>query len=562
MSGLFGLFQAPTPTSKRKLEEDPVVKVYEILGKPGEPNIKVTLYGKSLFALLNGKTPVLQTNCIPLTKAEHTSRIFTLPVSDFPTQYKLVEIDNTIYKIGMRFHTPAESFDIRLKRDPEKERLYEDAEAKLGDVVRRLITQYGRANIELVKYISVERMDNTKDVNIKGDNYTIDYGNNPVKKIEQPGLSPGFLTFIDIPEDHVIRVNMLSLVPQLVDKKGYELYTIGDIPPLESEMLDDEMEEALKLHNALDEAYSNITPLQYKLITYGSFFDALFVELHSQDDWVALSNMNPVEFENFLRKIFHLVINSHLNDKLMGYYKTRLRSYYGHLYDPAVRGKTYHLVDKLRKELTDERDRSLLKHTYISETVPVIDEHYDNGIDRTWMDHFISNLEAIRVSAKGNIFGSEIKFNLDEIKDILNDKDMDIETKNKLINELLQSIKDEFLGKLIGLISKVELLGDIIGKSFGIQRGDRISGVLVNSEDVGRTEQRIDHVLHVILTASLDHAEELIALEGDLEAAMTDDLAEGGSRLKRKQKLKTTKKRNKKHRKQNKSKRHKGYLRR
>ena len=404
-------------------------------------------------------------------------------------------------------------------------------------------------------------MDNTKDVYIRGNNYRIDYGNNPVKKIEQSGLLSGYLTFKDLPTERVIEVNILSLVPQLI-AGGYNLYTIHGIPPLESEMLMGEMEEARELHNTIGEAYSNITPLQDKLIKYGSFFDALFVELHSQDDWVALSNMNRVEFKNFLKKIFHVVINSNLSE--MVYYKTRLRSYYGHLDHPAVRGKTYYLVDKLRRELTDQRAISLLKHTHISETVPVIDEHYYNGRDRTWMDHYISNLTAMWLagnSTKGNIFGNEIRSNLEEIEKILNDRDrgMDFKAKNKLINQQLQLIKDDFLGRLNELISKVEFLGDIIGKSFGIHR-DSMSGVLVNSEDVDRTEQLIDHVLNLLLTARFERAEELTAIAEDLETALDDDIGvDGGSLVKNKKK---TKKRNKKHRKQNKSKRHKGYSRR
>jgi hypothetical protein len=65
----------------------------------------------------------------------------------------------------------------------------------------------------------------------------------------------------------------------------------------------------------------------------------------------------------------------------------------------------------------------------------------------------------------------------------------------------------------------------------------------------------------VFLSEQLELVEELEDLNANLIADDHDDF-EGGSRLKRKQKLKTTKKRNKKHRKQNKSKRHKGYLRR
>ena len=136
---------------------------------------------------------------------------------------------------------------------------------------------------------------------------------------------------------------------------------------------------------------------------------------------------------------------------------------------------------------------------------------------------------------------------------------MDFKAKNKLINQQLQLIKDDFLGRLNELISKVEFLGDIIGKSFGIHR-DSMSGVLVNSEDVDRTEQLIDHVLNLLLTARFERAEELTAIAEDLETALDDDIGvDGGSLVKNKKK---TKKRNKKHRKQNKSKRHKGYSRR
>lgn len=549
--------------------EDPDLGVVEDIGQRRIIRrilgVNVTINGASLYAIQHRQI-ILQTNCELLTEAEIKDLSFRLPIEGLPvgSGYKLIEIGTNVYKVCMKYHTAIESFKIRMGRSPDKQKRYDDLDAIFNGVFTRLIKQYDTINIERVKYLFVERVNNTNNVNVNGVTYHIDTGVNRVKEIEQQGN-----VFISDKLGEGITVNLGRLIPILVEG-GYKQMSVDDtVPKFESEMLEEEMEEVSELHNTLGEAYSNITPLQDKLIKYGSFFDALFVELHSRKyEWDALSNMNSAEFKNFLKKIFHVVINSHLSDVQMIYYKTRLRSYYGHLDHPAVRGKTYYLVDKLRTELTDQRDISLLKHTHISETVPVIDEHYYNGRDRTWMDHYISNLTAMWLagnSAKGNIFGDKIRSNLDEIEKILDldGKDMVIEAKNELINQQLQSIKHDFLGRLIALISKVELLGDIIGKSFGIDR-DSMSGVLVNSDDVDRTEQLIDHVLNLLLTARLDRAEELTAIEVDLAAAMADDPDdfEGGSRLKRKSKLKKTKKRNKKYRKQNKSKRHKGYSRR
>jgi BioD-like phosphotransacetylase family protein len=109
-------------------------------------------------------------------------------------------------------------------------------------------------------------------------------------------------------------------------------------------------------------------------------------------------------------------------------------------------------------------------------------------------------------------------------------------------------------------MTNVKELVDNIDPSFGIF-SDVTPGVLVNSADVERSKQVLDRIRQVFLSEQLELVEELEDLNANLIADDHDDF-EGGSRLKRKQKLKTTKKRNKKHRKQNKSKRHKGYLRR
>jgi hypothetical protein len=545
--------------------EDPDLGEVEDIGKRLRIrriiDTNVTINGTSLYAIQHGQI-ILQTNCKLLTEAEFKDLSFRLPIEGLPvgSGYKLIEIGNTVYKVCMKYHTAIESFRIRMGRNPDKQTRYDELDAIFNGVFTRLIKQYDTINIERVRYLFVERVNNKNNVEVNGVTYRVDTGVNRVKEIEQQGD-----VFRSDSDGERITVYLGRLVPILVEG-GYKQMSVDDtVPKFESEMLEEEMEEVSDLHNTFNEALHYTNPLQQQLHQYGNFFNALYSKLppDGTHDVMALRNMTPNEYGNYLKKLFHVVINSHLTEQQKTAYKTELRSYYG---DKTRRSTfTLEFVDELRSKLTAASDASLLKYTNILDTVPVIDNFYYNENDRSWIDHYISNLHAVYMERQSylhevNIFGTEIGISLQEINTILKDHSVEIKRKYKPINDLLQKIKNDFLTQLSALMTNVKELVDNIDPSFGIF-SDVTPGVLVNSADVERSKQVLDRIRQVFLSEQLELVEELEDLNANLIADDHDDF-EGGSRLKRKQKLKTTKKRNKKHRKQNKSKRHKGYLRR
>ena len=561
MSFFASLFPGPGPSrpSKRKNYDNPDLggvedieqrsRIRRILG------VYVTINGASLYAIQHGQI-ILQTNCELLTEAEINDLSFRLPIKGLPvgSGYKLIEIGTNVYKVCMKYHTAIESFRIRMGRNSDKQKRYDELDAIFNGVFTRLIKQYDTITIERVKYLFVERVNNE---NVNGVTYHIDTGYNLVKGIEQQGN-----VFISDKLGEGITVNLGRLIPILVEG-GYKPMSIDDtVPKFESEMLEAEMEEVSELRNTFNAAFHSTNPLQQQLHQYGNFFNALYSKLppDGRDDVDALRNMTPNEYGNYLKKLFYVVINSHLTEQQKKDYKTELRSYYS---DETRRSTfTLEFVDELRSKLTASSDASLLKYTNILDTVPLINEFYYNVNDRSWMDQYIGNIEAVYMERqsylhKVNIFGTEIGISLQEINAILKDDSMKIEIKYKPINDLLQKIKNDFLTRLSTLMSNIKALADSIDPSFGIF-SDVTPGVLVNSEDVKRSKQVLDRIRQVFLSEQLELVEELEDLNANI---MADDF-EGGSRLKRKPKLKKTRKRNKKHRKQTKSKLHKDYLRR
>jgi hypothetical protein len=555
MSGLFGWFGVPQPQPQPQPQSQPQPQNEQRRIIPTILGIDVTINGNSLYAL-QGRQIILQTNCKPLTEAELKDWSFRLPIEGLPigSGYKLIEIGNDIYKVCMKYHTAIDSLGIRMARNPDIQKRYDELDSIFNGAFTRLIKQHDMYNIELVKYLLVEKVSNKNNVSVNGVTYHIDTGVNLVKKIEQQGN-----VFRSDREGHDITVNLGRLIPILVEG-GYNQMSVDDtVPEFESDMREAEIEEASELHNAFDEALrptETLQKLQQELHQYGDFFNALYSKLPTdgKHDDMALLNMNKNEYGNYLKKLSHVVFKSHLTQQQKTYYNTELKSYYR----DKTRRNTLKpgFVFQLRLHLTAASDASLLKYTKILDTVPVINYSYYNESDRRWIDNYINSLNAVYIGRQSylngvNIFGDEIGMYLQRINAILDDRSMNIKEKHKQINDLLQKTKKDFLTQLSTLMTNIKKLADNIGPSFGIF-SDIDPDVLVNSDDVEHTKQVLDRIRQIILSGRLE-------LDEDLNA-IADDPAEGGSRFK--QKPKTRKRTKKRTKKRNKSKRHKGYSRR
>ena len=313
------------------------------------------------------------------------------------------------------------------------------------------------------------------------------------------------------------------------------------VPEFYEEKVERHIETTRKARQTYSEATRSGLELQAKLRAYHAFYDTLFITTkpNPATDERKIDNMSYIELKNYIEKLHHIVVNSQLDYKK----KDDIKAYLKDLHEKPNIKKIVGLKLKLTSLL---RDIKLIDLMGIKNEVPIIDKLYFN--DKVWMNHYHAGMAASYLMNKEQLdltFTKLIEPEIQNIKDIIDDRTGVSPEKLSSINESLQKIKRAFLPKLMDLLKAIQSLV----KNHPFTRRH----VIIDLDNLTELEQALDRLTQLLASSKLSKNQELTAL------THADDF-EGGSRVKNKKKTrKRTKKRNKK---RNKSKRHKGYSRR
>lgn len=313
------------------------------------------------------------------------------------------------------------------------------------------------------------------------------------------------------------------------------------VPDLYGEKGERGIEDTRKARHTYSEATRSGLELQAKLRAYHAFYDTLFITTkpNTVNDERKFKNMSDIELKNYIEKLYHVVDNSKLDYKKKDDIKAYLKSLHK---SPNIK-KIVGLKLKLTRLL---RDTKLIDLMGIKNEVPIIDTLYFN--DKVWMNHYHAGMLATYLMNKeqlGLTFTKLIEPEIQNIKDIIDDRTGVSPEKLSSINESLQKIKGAFLPKLMDLLKAIQSL--VENHPFTRLR------VIIDLDNLTELEQALDRLTQLLASSKLSATLKFNELTNSEEL-------DGGSRVKNKKKTrKRTKKRNKK---RNKSKRHKGYSRR
>ena len=314
------------------------------------------------------------------------------------------------------------------------------------------------------------------------------------------------------------------------------------VPYLYEEEVEIGIEGTRKARQTYSEATRSGLELQAKLRAYHAFYDTLFIttDPDPEKDERKFKNMSAIELKNYIKKLYHVVVKSKLDDET----KKTMKKYLESLHKRPDITK----ILKLKTQLTRlvSQDTELIYLMGIKNEVPIIDTLYFN--DKVWMNQYHAGMLATYLMNKeqlGLTFTELIKPEMQNIQGIIVDPTVVSPEKLRGINKSLQTIKGAFLPKLMDLLKNIQSLVE----NHPLSR----QYVIVDLDNLTELEQALDRLTQLLASSKLSATLKFNELTNSEEL-------NGGSRVKNKKKTrKRTKKRNKK---RNKSKRHKGYSRR
>ena len=367
-----------------------------------------------------------------------------------------------------------------------------------------------------------------------------------------------------------VNVNVENMIRALYDrgnigKSGVKRERDEEpVPDLYEDKLADDINEARMAQTIYSEEIKQLLKLQEKFDALKHFYSVLYVERDPEntDDATILRNMSDIEIKNYIEKLYNFVIRTQqLSLDAKEYYKNVLKSLYNKIpLEDRIEG-IIALIKQLNKNNTI-RSLELIKLISINNTVPILDEHYDDE----WMKTYLNNIVVKYLEHKlilDSVIQPTLGSKIDAIRLIMQQPNADLPESRDLINELLQEIKSIFLPVLIKFLNDIQTLSTyhpMVRKHF-----------LVNIDDLSEAEQALSILPQFFASAKLDKTRKLKKSQAKLDSVNagldprhedTDDEEEFGGGSRSKQKKKTRKRTKNRNKKRNKSKRHKGYSRR
>ena len=442
-----------------------------------------------------------------LTPNDYTNGWFSLTsVNDTKTIEVVSKPKNIKFDICFRSYTHEETFSRKMKLDPDMRDRYEKLARLFNGSFLDAVQLDETYRITQEKYLLVQR-------NKEHQWRIIDLRNTVAEDVSTE-------------EQETVVVSIVNILPSLFESHTYRSFqSIDDeLPPLANEHIGSHQNELANLIRAFGDTSIEITRMKQKIELFSKFYEAMWVA--ETDFHKNLRFLNPIELNEYMKKLYHILIESELSHKRKSFHMAWIES--------IIKNKTIIHTDRLFKLGTE-------LNANLTESVPILTT--DDVSDTEWLNMYISNIRAAYTSKLGKVIGTA----LDKI-----DKSQSADE----INHQLQTIKSEFLHKLLPFIDGITQLEHIlIGTKIGITMvpGPR---AITGLDDIERMKSVLSEIERTFDSKNAIYTEKYDSVTSALGAFSADDFeVDGGTRIRRNK----TRKRNKK---RNKSKRHKGYSRR